>query len=143
MGFSLVISWSRSDYIRVLTLSLLLFIIVLVALSKEIWPKCLEELLYANDLAVVNAIIQRPKGVKVVKSKIENNKNWWLAVKMLEKLQKKASFFVVFAEWVWVIISFSSSFKGVGVMRDVVVLEVNQKRKESLNVINVQINKQA
>ena len=70
MGFSLVISWSRSDYIRVLILSLLLFIIVLVALSKEIWPKCLEELLYANDLAVVDAIIQRPKGVKEVRSKI-------------------------------------------------------------------------
>lgn len=36
----------------------LLLIIVLVALSREIWPRCPEELLYANDVTVVNETLQ-------------------------------------------------------------------------------------
>lgn len=62
---------------------------------------------------------------------------------MLAKSQEKASFLVLFAEWVWVIFSSFVSFKGGGFMRDVVVLVVIEKRIASLNVRNVQINKQA
>ena len=46
-------------------------------------------------------------------------------VKMVERLQRKASSLVMFKERVQEVIPVSVSFAGVGLIRNVVVLEVN------------------
>ena len=52
---------------------------------------------------------------------------------MLEKLQKKRSFFAFFAEMVQPVISSPISFTGVGCI-DVALLDGNRKRIEHLDV---------
>ena len=60
MGISVMISWSRSDYSKG-QCKIILFIIVLEQLSREIRSGC-SELLYADDLALVNETLGSLKG---------------------------------------------------------------------------------
>ena len=61
---------------------------------------------------------------------------------MLERLQGKACFCVLFAERMWAVIQSSASFAGVDCRRYVVVIKVNLKRIACSNIKDVQISNQ-
>lgn len=61
-------------------------------------------------------------------------------VKLLERLQQKASFPVLFAEKVWAMTPSYPGFEGVVCIRIALVSDVNCKRLASLNVRYVQIS---